>query len=238
MATHMYAKTKTWNPFQGCEFDCTYCGPTFKAQAKRQMHNCRQCYQYSPHVHPDRLKKIPSAETVFVCGNADIAFCDPGFTIKILEAIRDHNARCPDKTYYLQSKRPKYLDQFLKDLPGNVVLVTTLETNRDAGYGSVSKAPPPSERFKQFLALKNPRKVVTIEPVMDFDTEVFSRWMIDLQPEYVWLGFNSHSASAPLPEPSEAKMQEFVRRVSAAGIPIKGKKLKGMDLPEVERTQE
>ena len=33
-----------------------------------------------------------------------------------------------------------------------------------AGYYQVSKAPPPSERYRQFLDLDYARKVVTIEP--------------------------------------------------------------------------
>lgn len=75
--TRMYAAVKTWNPFRGCEFDCSYCGPSFQRQAKRQKQNCMQCYEDAPHEHPDRLMKIPGADIVFVCGNADISFARP-----------------------------------------------------------------------------------------------------------------------------------------------------------------
>ena len=78
--------------------------------------------------------KIPSAETVFVCGNSDISFCDPDFTRRIINAIKTRNVRRPDKTYFFQSKKPKYFEQFLEDFPENVILLTTLETNRDEGY--------------------------------------------------------------------------------------------------------
>jgi len=64
-----------------------------------------------------------------------------------------------------------------------VILVTTLETNRDAGYGEVSKAPVPSERYRQFLDLEYPRKVITAEPLLDFDAEVFADWMAKIKPE-------------------------------------------------------
>jgi protein gp37 len=79
----------------------------------------------------DRLKRIPSARIVFVCGNADISFCPDNFTLKILEHIVDHNKRAPHKTYYFQSKRPAYCEPFLSKFPDNVILLTTLETNRD-----------------------------------------------------------------------------------------------------------
>ncbi len=232
----MYAGTKTWNPFKGCEFDCTYCGPTFKAQAKRQKHNCTECYNYAPHYHPERIKKIPSAATVFVCGNADVKFCDTDYLKQIIEAIRKHRRK--DKTFYLQSKEPACLEPVLGLLPENVVLVTTLETNRDQGYDLVSKAPPPSVRFEQFLKLDYPRKVITAEPIMDFDLKVFARWMIKIKPEYLWLGLNSHPRTVKLPEPKPEKLHKLAETVLAKGIAVRGKSLRDWPMPDgVERTQ-
>ncbi len=223
----MYPTAKTWNPFRGCRFDCTYCGPTFKRQAKRQKQNCVQCYDYSPHYHEERLKTIPSEEIVFVCGNGDISFCEPAFTRRIIEQIKRHHSRTP-KTFYLQSKRPAYFAQFTSEFPDNVILLTTLETNRDKP--AVSKAPVPSERYRQFKALDYPRKVVTIEPVMDFDLDVFTGWIRDLGVEYVWLGLNSHPEALALPEPSPEKLKEFTGLLAKAGIEIRSKKLRGLVL--------
>jgi hypothetical protein len=228
--SNMYQGAQTWNPFKGCRFDCTYCEPTFKRQAKRQEHICQKCHRYEPHCHPDRLKKIPSSRIVFVCGNADISFCPPEFTRQIIDRIRKHNERCSNKTFYFQSKQPAYFEPFLSQFPPNVILLTTLETNRDAGYRKVSQAPPPTERYRQFKNLNYPRKVVTIEPVMDFDDEIFPQWIVDLRPEYVWLGLNSKSKQVALPEPSPEKLQKLVEVVSRAGIPIRGKTLRGLDL--------
>jgi hypothetical protein len=226
----MYADTKTWNPFKGCRFDCTYCIPSFQLQSKRQKQICEKCYQYVPHCHDDRrLKQIPSASIIFVCGNADISFCPPRFTRTIIDAVTQHKSK-KEKTFYFQSKRPSYFEQFLPLFPENVILLTTLETNRDAGYGAVSKAPPPTERYRQFKKLKYPRKVVTIEPVMDFDEAVFPRWIVDLKPEYVWLGLNSRPKAVVLPEPSPDKLRKLVRVLKDAGIRIQGKELRGLAL--------
>lgn len=237
MATHMYAKAQTWNPFKGCRFDCSYCRPSFQQQAKRQKHRCPLCYGYVPHEHPERLSHIPNAEVVFVCGNGDISFADAGYTRRIIAGIRNHAARKPETTYYLQSKQPEYFGQFIGDLPRNVVLVTTLETNRDEGYSLISLAPPPSTRYAQFRGLAHPRKVVTIEPVLDFDIEVFARWLIELHPEYVWLGYNSRQAQVQLPEPCPEKLELFVERLTQAGVAVLGKDLRGIELPGIQRTQ-
>jgi len=74
-ATHQHVRrSKDLDPFKGCGFACSYCIPSFQLQAKRQKHNCRRCYDYVPHFHPERLDRIPSSPIVFVCGNGDFAF--------------------------------------------------------------------------------------------------------------------------------------------------------------------
>lgn len=223
----MYSGTKTWNPFKGCEFGCTYCIPSFQRQAKRQKQNCLDCYHYRPHYHEERLSRIPSADIVFVCGNGDISFCEPDFTRRIIDHIKRHNGRSPHKRYYFQSKQPEYLEQFLDDFPSNVILVTTLETNRDAGYEEVSRAPGPSERYQQFKDLDWPQKVVTVEPIMDFDFEVFSRWLVDLNPLYVWIGFNSRPKEVHLPEPSRERTQQLIEYLDNSNIVVRKKDLRG-----------
>jgi hypothetical protein len=195
------------------------------------MHNCTSCYNYIPHTHEERLKSIPSAEIVFVCGNSDISFCDPDFTRRIINAVRHHNVRCPDKTYFFQSKKPQYFERFLREFPENVILLTTLETNRDEGYSEISEAPLPSDRYQQLLNLDYPRKVITIEPVLDFDLEIFSRWILDLAPEYIWIGYNSKPKQVNLPEPSKDKLLEFITILHNNGVKLKGKDLRGLALP-------
>lgn len=228
----MYQDAMTWNPFKGCNFDCVYCKPSFQAQAKRQKHRCNDCYNFIPHQHPERLNKIPSKNIIFVCGNGDISFCAPYYTVRIVNAIHEHNNRCPHKTYYFQSKKPRYFDQFNPEFfPGNAIMLTTLETNRDTGYGRISNAPLPTDRYKQFLNLQFPRKVVTIEPVMDFDLDVFTSWIKNINPEYVWLGYNSKPNSVKLPEPSSDKFVAFATNLLNSGIKVNYKNVRGALVP-------
>ena len=229
-STNMYPKAQTWNPFKGCKFDCSYCVPSFKKQSKRNK--CPNCSAYTPHCHQDRIAgSVPSTPIIFVCGNADISFCPPVFTRRIIERVKDNSRRSRrPKTFYFQSKTPKYFEPFLAEFPDNVVLLTTLETNRDAGYRKVSQAPPPSVRYQQFKALDYPRKVVTIEPVLDFDLRTFAAWIRGIQPEYVYLGFNSKPKSVTLPDPPEEKVQRLVDRLIDAGIEVRGKTLRAVRL--------
>lgn len=108
-------------------------------------------------------------------------------------------------------------------------------------------------RYRDFLALDYPRKVVTIEPIMDFDLNVFRDWIVSIDPEHVWLGFNSKSRSKVLKEkgfamcePPEDKVQQLIYALEDAkpkvkvykhgeraqkfkgGIEVRGKTLRGV----------
>ena len=113
-------------------------------------------------------------------------------------------------------------------IPPNVILVTTLETNIDEGYQEAVSpfAPLPSERYQQFRELIHPRKVVTIEPIMEFDARTFAMMIIALAPEYVWIGYNSRPKQVHLPEPSLAKTMRLIADIEAAGIPVKRKNMR------------
>jgi len=234
--SNMYEDAKTYNPFIGCKFDCVYCEKSFKRVLRRVGLNigCILCYNYVPHTHPERLKRIPSSPIVFVFGQGDIYFCAPLFVERTFKLIETHKPRNP-KTYYFQSKAPSIFNDYLDWFNGNqdkVILLTTLETNRDEGYRDISKAPLPTMRFHDFLDLEYSRKVVTIEPVLDFDLEIFLTWMRLLKDqetlEYVWFGFDSKNCG--LPEPSTEKAQRFVDELQSYGIEVRGKTLRDVNL--------
>ncbi len=84
------------------------------------------------------------------------------------------------------------------------------------------------ERYRQFKHLGFHRKVVTIEPVMGFDEDVFPQWIADLEPEYVWLGLNSRP-KVKLSEPSPHKLRKLVKVLVRAGITIREKELRGLE---------
>jgi len=233
---NMYDNTKTWNPFVGCNYHCLYCEKSFQRQLKRVARHigCEDCYNYVPHYHPERLNRIPSAPTVFVYGTGDITFCDPDFVRKTFTAIENHKPRI-EKTYYFQSKNPACFNQYLDWFQENedkVILLTTLETNRDEGYRKISKAPLPSKRFNDFLDLDYSRKVVTIEPSMDFDLYELLDWIFQLTDqqtlEYVWFGYDSKNCG--LPEPTTYKAQEFVNLLQEDLIEVRGKTLRDVHL--------
>lgn len=203
---NMYSSSvKQWNPFVGCKFDCTYCVSSFQRQAKRQKNRCMKCYDYRPHMHPDRLDaylpKTKEGQFIFTCASGDVAFCPTSFLKRIVKRIEEQ----PNKTFLLQSKDPKTFNRI--DIPDNVILGTTLETNRTDLYEGISKAPAPAQRASALATIKHNKKMVTIEPVLDFDLDEMVKYIKLIDPVVVWLGFDSKNNN--LPEPSIKKFNRF-----------------------------
>lgn len=202
---------KQWNVYVGCKFNCKYCEKSFRAQMKRQMpkfdengrqyRGCQQCYDYKPHFHEERLKQsLPLThgdEFIWCCSSSDITFAKPEWMLKIIKRVKQmHN-----RTFFFQTKNPIIFNDYY--FPENVLLGITLETNRDNIYDLISNAPLPSKRFKDFLDIDFDRKVVTIEPILNFDLEPFIEILKELNPERIYLGYDTKKSN--LPEPTIQK---------------------------------
>ena len=213
---------RTWNIFKGCKFDCIYC--VQREQAKRQKHRCEKCYNYEPHLHPERLnEKFKAGETVFVAAAGDISFASFDQFADILEVI----GKYPETTFYIQSKNPAYFAEYSgfigwnPELWGtNVVLGTTIETNYTfpiAHNPLISKAPSLVNRKNAMVKLDHPRKSVTIEPVLLFDVFTMTEWIRQIAPEFVYVGYTNPVGKAKklqLPEPPLEKTKELCRELA------------------------
>jgi len=214
---------RQWNPFVGCGHHCVYCPSSFQAQLKRwAKKNCPECYGFVPHEHPERLnQKLPKTgymQFIFTCSSGDIAFCPTDYLKQIISRIRSQE----DKTFLIQSKNPKTFNRV--DFTKNVILGTTLETNRDRSYEEISKAPKPSQRYRDFLKVKHPVKMVTIEPVLDFDADVMIASIESINPCMVWIGYDSKKNR--LPEPALEKVKTLYWELGMRGFNVVLKKIR------------
>lgn len=215
----MYKDSKRqWNVAVGCTYGCVYCVPSFQRQMKRmkpiidkngKKRGCQDCYDYIPHFHEDRItkeyckkhfKKTKEDEFIWVCSSGDISFTSIKNLFKIFHRIEEY----PDRTFFFQTKNPKFFQHY--NFPKNVILGITLETNRF--YPTVSKAPKPEVRYKDFLEIEHPRKIVTIEPIMQFDLYPFTLMIKDIRPERVYVGYDTRKCG--LIEPSLTATRRLV----------------------------
>jgi hypothetical protein len=219
------------NVFVGCGHDCVYCKPSFQAQAKRQMHRCNLCYNFLPHLHPERLtKRSPKTvgdQFVFFPKGGDIVFASSNELAILRQYIEDNS----QTTFLVQSKNPKVFWE-LRPYPDNLILGITLETNRSVfngdlrfrSYSDISKAPLPDTRGKDFLSIPCDRKFITVEPILEFNLEVLAYWIKAIAPKAVYVGYDTKGCG--LPEPKLAETLELIQRLRSDGFVVREKTLR------------
>jgi len=184
--------THTWNAIKGkCPHDCSYCYMKIYCQ---------------PELHFDEAElktDLGTGNFIFVGSSCDM-WAD-GVDAFWLDSIMKHCCEYQNK-YLFQSKNPARFKQF--KLPENTMLGTTIETNRD--YAFISKAPWTYARKVEMQSLTQP-KMISIEPILDFDLHRLVKWVEAVKPEFVSIGADSKGHK--LPEPSPEKVRQLIEEL-------------------------
>jgi len=195
--------THTWNPVKG-----------------KCLHDCKYCYMKRFPLNPVRLDEkeldtnLGSGNTIFVGSSCDM--WNKNIPKEWLIKILGHCENYLDNSYLFQSKNPFRFNEVLpSDLSVNwskrVILGTTIETNRDLTYGweyHISNAPKPVERLDALRCIGAYHKMVSIEPIMDFDLRIMINWIKELNPDFVSIGADSKGHN--LSEPSKVKTLDLI----------------------------
>jgi hypothetical protein len=98
-----------------------------------------------------------------------------------------------------------------------VILGTTIETNRHTLACPLSKAPPTVDRWVWWGGVKY-KRMLTIEPILDFDLEKMIQIVSFINPCMVWLGYDTKKNN--LPEPPIEKVKQLHWELSKLSIPV------------------
>jgi DNA repair photolyase len=161
---------------------------------------------------------LGQGNTIFVGNTNDM------FAIEIDDNwIRDTLNYCSkfDNIYIFQSKNTFNLNRFIDYFPNKIILGTTLETNRRDLLEEISRAPSPQGRLAWFERI-NRKKFITVEPIMDFDLELFAEMIIEAKPNFVNIGADSNKKNN-LPEPRWIKVLNLIDLLKKSGIGIRSK---------------
>lgn len=191
--------THTLNIIKGrCPHGCLYC------YMKRFWHKMKEPYLDERCLHTD----LGSGNIIFVGSSIDMwanAIPDE-WILRVLEHCRQY----PNNTYLFQSKNPFRFARFRDLFPPKTILGTTLETNRDYNF---SKAPQPRLRAEALRSWNGTgiKKMISIEPIIDFDLHKFSTMISLCEPIFVSIGADSKGNN--LPEPPAWKIEKLIEEL-------------------------
>jgi len=212
--------THTWNPIGG-----------------RCPHQCAYCYMLGLPVGELRLRPKflrddnLSGKTIFVGSSTDMWAED--VPDEWIERVLYCCNQFPESTFLFQSKNPLRFVHFLGfGFPPKTVLGTTIESNRDY---DISEAPTIWHRVNPMIAIEGHRKMVSIEPVLDFDPEQLVEYIKRIGPEFVSIGADSKGHR--LPEPSAEKVRSLIDELDVfTEVKLKSNLARlGIDLDEFEK---
>lgn len=198
---------ETWNPIIGCLYDCRYCWARIYAN---NLQDTTEKYR-DGFCKPKLVKKELNRTfrkgliAVSLMGEMFGEWIPDHWILEVLKVV----IASPKATFLFMTKNPKRYTDLLNELiayyPKNVILGATIESNRDF---PVTKAPSVVERYNAMKELKFERKQISIEPIMDFDFDVFLQWLRDIEPMIVSIGYDDHYFK--LVEPDLQKTKQFI----------------------------
>ncbi len=211
----------TWNPVVGCSHHCFYCWARMLVKRRRYQTPCNECYNFKVHAHLER--PIKTGKVILVCSMGDLFCkeCPRDYIQQVLDKIRNYQ----NKTFIICSKNPARFSDFIKSVPDNCILGTTIETNRNVLVKKWSQAPAPSLRYRAMASIKSKRKFLSIEPIMEFDFSIMVQWIKDINPIIVEIGYNNYQRFR-LPEPPLSKTKQLIKRIQKMGIILKEKTIR------------
>jgi protein gp37 len=197
----------TWNAIKGrCPFQCQYCfyqaNPRFKAQIGLLR------------LDEKTLKDNLGENRVIFVGSSVDMWADEVPSEWIMKALCACNL-FPKNVYLFQTKNPYRFYKFRKtgfELPVNAIYGTTIETTDIQLSETISKAPNVWDRYSELTAMpRDYRKMVSLEPLLEFDLKTMIKWIREISPEFVSIGADSRNHN--LPEPPAEKIKELIQEL-------------------------
>jgi hypothetical protein len=151
---------------------------------------------------------LGSGNFIFVGSGCDV-FADnvpEGDINRVLEKVRGYK----DNKYLFQTRNVRNLKKYI--FPADAVIGTTIETNRYWVADEYSYGPPLLSRVRGITSRSILNRMITIEPVMDFDPHSFFDMVLDIKPLQVNIG--ADSGNNGLPEPDAAKIGQLIERLA------------------------
>jgi DNA repair photolyase len=185
--------THTWNVIKGkCPHDCEYCYMKVFPQGELRL--------------DEKEFKTDLGRNNFIFVGSSCDMFAEAIPREWIIRVLDYCKKFPENTYLFQTKNPlRFTDLRGELISVNCILGTTIETNRE---GFSYNSPTIQERIRG-MKIKGFRKMITIEPVIDFDVTILLDLIESVEPEFVNIGADSKNHN--LPEPSAFKIENLIK---------------------------
>ena len=196
--------TRTWNPVVGCLHKCSFCYARNLAETKLK-HLPRYQNGFTPKLVESELRRRFHQGFIFVSDMGDLwgKWVPKEWIEKVLEVVRES----PKATFLFLTKNPRRYHDFLEVMPLNVVLGATIESDLIL-TSEYTRAPSPRDRGQAMFDIFERPKMVSIEPIMDFDPLGLAGWIKAIGPQFTYVGYDNHGHH--LPEPPLEKTQALI----------------------------
>ena len=195
-------------------------------------HKCTYCYVSNPktgraprycgpiHLIEDEFKVSYGSDKVIFIEHMNDLWAKE-VPEEMIKRVLAHCCTWPKNTFVFQTKNPGRYAEFINYFPPDYIIGVTIETNRI--IEGISNAPTPEERYKAIMAFSfsGRKRFLTIEPALAFDLEIFAKWIVDINPDFLNLGADSKSHN--LPEPTVKDVMGLVTKLHEEGIELREK---------------
>jgi protein gp37 len=177
-----------------------------KKYADRLKNTPKYADGFKPAICKAELNKKFKDKFVFAVDMGDLFgnWVPSNWIQQVVDAVK----QSPDSNFLFLTKNPERYYEFIETLPSNVVLGATIETNRTY---PVSNAPTNKERYCLMANLPWNNKLISIEPIMDFDIEILVSAIKAISPAIVYVGYDNYNNN--LPEPPLAKTKMLIQEL-------------------------
>ena len=159
-------------------------------------------------VEKELTDNLGEGNFIFVGSSTDMFAWDvkEEWISTVLQKCKDN----PKNTYLFQSKNPARFKKFYGEFPEKTIFGTTIETNREFGGC-------PHSTEERYMVMKEVSEnsggeiMVTIEPIIDFDLDIFVEWIKEISPKWVNIGADSKGHN--LPEPTKEKVLLLIEKL-------------------------
>ena len=192
-----------WNPVRGkCPYECSYCYVNKWGNIQKPLFFDRSFLK----------DKLGNERFIFICSGCDLFA--PDVPIEWIMAVKEHTMQYPGNKYLWHTKSPLRLVELIEPGPPDIACVT-IESNK--GYPEISKAPHPIQRI-DLLNEWDGKRMITVEPIMDFDLDLFGEMILDVHPMQVNIG--ADSGGNGLPEPPAWKVKALIEHLEKNNVAV------------------